>query len=368
MNTNISLPQELVQLLDYLNTDLENVPLRLSIFDLALRYRQYSIASEQIDYVLQSEPDNLDWRFRHAVLLLEQREFATAKHIFNSLVDDNFQVEEATYFLGRIAHDTAQFHDAIHLLMPLSERESLPVEALIILLRSLHQIGQLEKAMALFNYKIAQGCANAAAYSVSSIIAFDVHAYDNAKLWANIAIEKNAQSYEALVTLGLLGLFAKEPQRALHYLKTAQRLNQHDGRVWLAMGVAALFEHNVQRGLECLQKATTFLPFHLGAWNALGWCHFVLRDLESAKESFQYALEMDRNFGESHGGYAVVLATQGELDLAQKHIQLAQKLDPNNLSARYAQAVLTGEIHDEKKFSFLVQKALGDRGLSRIFH
>ena len=71
MNTNISLPQELVQLLDYLNTDLENVPLRLSIFDLALRYRQYSIASEQIDYVLQSEPDNLDWRFRHAVLLLE---------------------------------------------------------------------------------------------------------------------------------------------------------------------------------------------------------------------------------------------------------------------------------------------------------
>ena len=368
MNTNISVSQELMQLLDYLNADLENVSLRLSIFDLALRDRQYKIAREQIDYLLQLEPSHLDWKFRQAVVLLEQREYESAKRIFISLVDANFQVEEATYFLGRIAYDTEQYHDVVNLLMPLSGQQSFPVEALIILLRGFHQQGQFENALALFAQKTVQGYVNAAAYSVASIIAFDAHAYNEAKLWASMALQDNSQAYEALVTLGLLGLLAKDPQQARQFLKPAQQLNQHDGRVWLALGVAALFEHNVEQGLDCLQKATTYLPFHLGAWNALGWCHFVLRDLEAAKESFQHALELDRNFAESHGGYAVILATQGAHDLAQKHIQLAQKLDRNNLSARYAQAVLTGEVHDEKKFSLLVQKALGDRGLSTIFH
>jgi hypothetical protein len=49
---------------------------------------------------------------------------------------------------------------------------------------------------------------------------------------------------------------------------------------------------------------------------------------------------LDRNFGESHGGLAVVQVIQNELDEAERSIKRALRLNPMSFSALYAQSLL----------------------------
>jgi hypothetical protein len=52
---------------------------------------------------------------------------------------------------------------------------------------------------------------------------------------------------------------------------------------------------------------------------------------------------MDRNFAESHGALATIAALRGERQRAQELINVALKLDPQSMAARYAAAVLSGD-------------------------
>jgi Flp pilus assembly protein TadD len=81
--------------------------------------------------------------------------------------------------------------------------------------------------------------------------------------------------------------------------------------------------------------------------------------MPAAQLAFENALDLDRNFGESHGGLAVVQALRGQTEEAEESIRRAHKLDPQGLSARYAQAVLSGDAADPAKFQAIVREALG---------
>jgi Flp pilus assembly protein TadD len=109
------------------------------------------------------------------------------------------------------------------------------------------------------------------------------------------------------------------------------------------------------------RPALTFIPAHIGTWHGQGWAQVLRRDLAAARRSFQAALELDRNFAESHGALAVVLALEQQEQAARKHIELAKRLDVEGLSARYAEAVLTGEAQDTQAVQRLAQRLLGGR-------
>ena len=103
------------------------------------------------------------------------------------------------------------------------------------------------------------------------------------------------------------------------------------------------------------------MPGHIGTWHGQGWAQLLDHDLEAAQKSFGTALEMDRNFSESHGGLAVVLALRKQDVLARQHAEKALRLDKNNLSGRYAQALLNGEVKDTVAIRKLAQRLLAGR-------
>jgi hypothetical protein len=80
--------------------------------------------------------------------------------------------------------------------------------------------------------------------------------------------------------------------------------------------------------------------------------------------SFENALALDRNFAESHGGLAVVFALQSQAHKAQEYAEVALKLDRNNISGRYAQALLSGEIKDTETLQRLARRLLSSRTTS----
>lgn len=72
-------------------------------------------------------------------------------------------------------------------------------------------------------------------------------------------------------------------------------------------------------------------------------------------------MALDRNYGESHGGVAVVAALLGRNSDAKASIQRALRLDPESLSAKYAQMVLSGVTNDPDKFRKLALRIISFR-------
>jgi Tfp pilus assembly protein PilF len=103
------------------------------------------------------------------------------------------------------------------------------------------------------------------------------------------------------------------------------------------------------------------MPQHIGSWHGLAWCQLMRGDVEAARASFEAALVLDRNFGETHGGLAVIAALQGRKQEASEAIERAQRLDRSGLSARYAQALLDGNAQDAQALKALATRMLKGR-------
>jgi len=59
-------------------------------------------------------------------------------------------------------------------------------------------------------------------------------------------------------------------------------------------------------------------------------------------------MALDRNFGETHGGLAVVHMLQGKTELAEGEVKRALRLDPKCFSGRFAQSLLLQKSDPEK--------------------
>lgn len=121
------------------------------------------------------------------------------------------------------------------------------------------------------------------------------------------------------------------------------------------------YDAHLSAAVTGFQRAISLMPMHIGTWHGQGWTHILRKDLAAARVSFEKALELDRNFAESHGGLAVVLALQGEAEAAKGQLELADRLDGANLSARYAQAVLSGDAQNAEFVQRLAERLLKAR-------
>jgi Tfp pilus assembly protein PilF len=109
---------------------------------------------------------------------------------------------------------------------------------------------------------------------------------------------------------------------------------------------------DVPAARSLLERASTNMPDHIGTWHALAWCQLLQGDLAGAKRSFDKAFALDRTFGETHGGFALVHALRSERKEAEESIKRAVRLDPQGRAARYAQSVLLmdeGRIDEARK-------------------
>ncbi|MFS2048880.1 tetratricopeptide repeat protein, partial [Variovorax sp. CT11-76] len=130
---------------------------------------------------------------------------------------------------------------------------------------------------------------------------------------------------------------------------------------WSTRGFAALLANDLAGASEAFRRALAAMGRHIGTWHGQGWTQILQGQLAEARRSFETAIALDRNFGESHGGLAVVLAMQGEREQAQAQAELALRLDKANVSGRYAQALLSGDVKDAKDLQRLARRLLGGR-------
>lgn len=375
----------------YLKTDPGNPQLLAEAFDLSLRCRQWDRAAFHLRHGQALQADVLSWRLKEGDLLLAQELYPEARaalevlqHVdqappeFKAVVLHNlayieFRQGRYAECVSELAEYMENFAGAAPPLPPEGTERAvgaaLPWQLLQQLwLRSLHRTAELDRACNWAREAEKAQDLEAGAAAIASLIAIDAGDMASAQRWAGMALQHSQLQKppgplpaEVFVTQLTLALGARKADDAIAWADQALQLNHSDGRAWSGRAFAFLLKGDLKRARQDFVRALQGMPGHIGTWHGQGWAELLDHDLEAAQASFSTALEMDRNFAESHGGMAVVLALKQRTQEARQHAERAIGLDKNNMSGRYAEALLNGEVKDEVAIRKLAQRLLAGR-------
>jgi tetratricopeptide (TPR) repeat protein len=359
MHTDPQNQARLGRLLGYLAQDPDNLPLLQDIIDAALAAGDLPVAQTHLARARALAPHDTGLRQREAHLLLAEKNYLAACGVLEHLLQVQphpaiaFDLAYANFWLG-------QYQSVRDLLEPGLADPGAPnlittlqgdspatgLAALLLLLRSLHFLGDLPAAMAVQQQFAQQYAGEAEFLGVSSLLFLDNDQLEPAAQAANAAMVADSPPMEALVTSATVALGRGDLAAAKAWFEQALARNQNDGRSWSGMGLCYLVQRDMPKAQQALELAVEYMPSHIGTRHLLGWCHLLQGQTGQAQAVFQGALALDRNFGESHGALAVVQALQGQNELAKTTIRRANGLNPEGMGARFAEMLLERDPHN----------------------
>lgn len=279
-------------------------------------------------------------RFRQARCAMQLQDFATAVAILQPLAAESFGVPAG------VMHDLAyaQFalgspDDALETLSNVSADGDDAVAVALLMARVLYH--QKHYAAALDALApIHDGARLAEVLGLRAMLHLD---NGESVLAADEAIKArrlDPDQFEACVVSGTVALWDRRIDDAQATFERVLISHPNSGRALLGLGENWMLRGDIPTARAVLERAAAEMPEHIGTWHALAWCQLMEGDLSGAKHSFDRAFAIDRTFGETHGGFALVHALRGEREAAMESIKRATRLDPAGPTARYAQSVL----------------------------
>jgi tetratricopeptide (TPR) repeat protein len=356
----------LQRLAAYLEQDPANVALLGDACDAAIacglheQAERYAAAGERL------ADDPSPWLFRRARSAIARRELATAAALLERLRAAMGDDPVVVHDLASVRLLQGRFEDTAALVQPWLAAPRLPaehVQALQLLwLRAMHRLQRLDEALDWARAQSEAGTVQPAALGAASLIALDQEDFAAARAWADAALAADARQPEALVARGSVALASGDTAVATRLLEQALQCNREDGRTWSALGMASLQAQDFPRAQSQLERALRLMPGHVGTWHALGWARLLQGERAGALQAFRSALEVDRNFAETHGALGLVLALSGEATAAREHLDIADRLDPANVTGRYARALLAGDASDRAAIERVARRLLDRPG------
>lgn len=341
--------ERLGRLEGFLSQDRANLRLIEDCFRTALQCAAWDRANLHLAHARSLRPDDPRWVLRQADLLLAQRRFEDARSLLEGLAAHAGDTPGLApvlirnlAFIDFCLGDPAACVARLAPLVDAEEGSAADAGGALqqLWVRALHRAGALVRSCEWVAQAEAAGRLSAEAAGPAALAAIDNNDFASARRWLGLALAApGAPSPEAMAAQATLALAARDPGQACRFADQALALNPGDGRCWSIRGFAHLLAGELQSAATDFARALAFMPGHVGTWHGQGWSQVLAGDLPAAQASFAAALALDRNFAESHGSLALVLALQQQPQAAQEHIARAQRLDPAGLAARYAQAV-----------------------------
>jgi tetratricopeptide (TPR) repeat protein len=353
-------PAVLARLQGYLRQDPDNWSLRAEVFDAALAAGEVQVAGAEVEGALRARPNDAAWSHRRALLLLAGAHHAEAQALLESLIAQGHDDPAIRHNLGYALFAQGQVEACRDTVAPLlGPSEDDAAVAWVLWLRCQHRLCRLNEALEAFLRSSTRRAMSPDAWGVASLMALDAGRLEEARVWSERALQGRADQLEALASRGSVALAQQDAGGALDYFERALKVNGQDGRSWSGLALARMLQMDLAGALDAFGRAVRTMPEHIGTWIGMGWCLSLSHQPEAARDAFERALGLDRNFAESHGALAVALVRIGQAERAKLEIELALRLDPKSLSARYAQAMLRGETDDPAAFLRLSRRVLG---------
>ena len=245
---------------------------------------------------------------------------------------------------------------------PQDTRLLLPVRA-----RCLHHLGRLNEAIDDCDILLAtapEGPDSTQTHGLLALLLYDKGRWDDAGTHATMALQYEPRQLEALLVRACLYCDAgkHEYTRAQECFRTLLEHHPDCGRAWLRLALLEFSQLRFDSARRHIERATRYIPGHIGTWHVLAWIHLLQQEVSAAKAAFQQSLALNRNFAETHGGLAVVAALQGHDIEARASIKRALRLDQRSLAARFAQLLLLKREGRETEADALLRSVVVNHG------
>jgi predicted Zn-dependent protease len=286
---------------------------------------------------LQTQPGI---RFRSARSALMAGRYGDAAASLRSMIDEG--VDEAALW-----HDLAFAQlclkapgDASETLAQARERHGDTAELAILATRIAMMAEDFPRANAEIERALALAPNHSTALGLRALVLLDSGDIAAAAQAAKTCLTQFPDQHEAMLVAGQVTLHATQfPQAEAIYARALERF-PNSGRALAGYGQAMMARGELAGGRAQLEHAVRSMPDHIGTWHALAWAQLLTGDVAAAEHSYRKAYDIDRNFGDTHGGLALIDALHGRTAEAEAGIKRALRLAPNSATAMYAQAVL----------------------------
>lgn len=341
-------PDRLEGLIKLLASDADNKSLRGRCVSLALQECRYDAASKLVEEALARDPLDRQALFEQASIHLAQKQFDTASRLLAALTEDA-NVDPAVWQnLGLCHYALGDYAAAKPCLERVYERGAHSADLFRLLVSTLHHLGLVDEALVVAKTAAESGRANGALAGVLALLYLDAEEPAQAARWSARALALNPQSVDGLVVQGTLRTGAFDLPTARGLFMRALAAAPETARAWLGLSLVSLAENDFTQARDQIQTGLRYMPQHVGSWHVLAWIDLIQGKLDEAQVSFERSLDLDRNFAESHGGLAAIAALRGDRATADERIEIAERLDPTCLSAKFARSTLIKGAGDPK--------------------
>lgn len=324
----------------FLKTDPNNISLRLQTIELAIKCQAWDLANQIIQDGLEIFPDNIDLHAHAGMISLKNQQYLLACEQFEFAVSRSNPVDPAILYNYAFAlFYSAQYEKAHSILEQTPVDDSLRKSVHVLSARSLHHLGKREEAVEILN-QLSIDELDEEAEGVLALLLYELEKSTEALKAANHVLALNPLQLDALLARASIEAESEDFDAARVDYTTATNAHPTCGRAWSGLGQIDLRDFQFDKAQADLETAVKYMPNHIGTWHMLAWIHIMNNRADEAKYAFDRSYEIDRNFGETHGGLAVVAAMQQQRKLAEQCIRRASKLNPDGFAVYYAQLLL----------------------------
>jgi tetratricopeptide (TPR) repeat protein len=340
----------------FADRDPSNPDILCDLLDQLLIEGQVARARQRLDRVahpLRTLPGVV---FREARCALMEGEFATVVALLQPLAEEMHPAPAG------LCHDLAlalfrlkRFDDALRALS-LAGAKDADTSAAIELLKArilFHQ-QHIGDALATLD-NVGAHDRHAEFHGLRALLLLDSGEATEAAGAAAQALALDPAQFDAGLVSATLALSERRDDVAVPMFQQLIAAQPSAGRAYLGLGEGLMLRGDIVAARTVLDRAVVYMPEHIGTWHALAWCQMLQGNLDGAQQSFDAAFALDRTFGETHGGRALIHALRGEREAAGEAIKRALRLDPNGRSARYAQSVLLLDEGREAEAQAIIQ-------------
>lgn len=335
--------ERLKSLLEYHQKDQQNANLACQILDLYMQLGELDEA-ENFANSQKAMANSPGLRFRVAKLALARGDYGSALDILEDLLTSDVDNEAVRCTKAHALLGLRRPGDVAATLAPLA---GIPA-ARKLLARSCQQLQDHATARVHLEQALAQASEDAETLGLLALACFDTGDPEAASGFAQRCLALEPGQLEGSLATAAVALNKFDPTAALAMLRPALERWPTSGAGWSWLAQAAMLQGDFTTAREALLRATQLIPEHIGTWHLLAWCEIVMNNLAAARGAFAKAYGIDRNFGETHGGLAVVSALEGKREEAEGAIRRAKRLAPQGFAAPFAESILMAAKGDKE--------------------
>jgi tetratricopeptide (TPR) repeat protein len=352
-------PTRLQLLEQMLAQDPGNDLLQADVYQLALDSGDHARAQAVVEAALAANPSSVDWRFKLASICITQRRLEEAGALLLALDADlpgNAAILHNRAFVLFLQGKYGACADMLRARVSAPSKEANISALQALWLRALHHLGQLEQAWAWVEDQEEAVGNNGELAGIASLIAVDIGRFDIAQVMALQVLQANARQFEALLAGASVALVHHEAAAAHRLLDVALEVQPNDPRAWSTRAFAQMLESNWAGARKTFETTLEIAPDHADSWRGLAWNCLLQQDLDAAERAFHQALALAPDLANAAGGLAVVEARRNAIDNSLSWIAKAKALDSEDLAAKFAESLLSGEVTDLQQAQRLAER------------